>query len=92
MDRAVEKSLEFKNYTQEIIDRTIKYRFFPIDNDFAKLTNSISNFDERLSKLEGKIVKVKKTNIKKKVKSKRRGNTESEAPMVEIRVTILDPR
>jgi hypothetical protein len=74
MDRAVEKSLEFKNYTQDIIDKTLKYRFFPIDNDFAKLTNSITNFDERLSKLEGKIVKVKKTNIKKKVKSKRRRN------------------
>lgn len=72
MDRAVEKSVEFKDYTQEIIDKTLKYRFFPLDNDFAKLTDSIGNLDERLSKLEGKIVKAKKTNIKKKVKSRRR--------------------
>jgi hypothetical protein len=74
MDRAVEKSVEFKDYTQEIIDKTLKYRFFPLDNDFAKLTDSIGNLDERLSKLEGNIVKAKKRNIKKKVKSRRRRN------------------
>jgi hypothetical protein len=74
MDRAVEKSLEFKNYTQEIIDKTLRYRFFPIDNDLAKLTDSIGNFDERPSRLEGKIIKAKNTNIKKKGKAKRRRN------------------
>ncbi len=75
MDRAVEKSLEFKKYTQEIIDKTLKYRLFPIDSDFAKLRNSLGDLDERISKLEGKVVKVKKTDVKKKAKSKRRRNT-----------------
>ena len=74
MDRAVEKSLEFKDYTQEIIDKTLKYRFFPLDNDFEKLTDSIGNLDERISKLEGKIVKVKKAIVTKGVKSRRRRN------------------
>lgn len=74
MDRAVEKSLEFKNYTQEIIDKTLKYRIFPIDNGLTKLTDSIENFDERLTTLEGKILKAKKKNIRKKTKSKRRRN------------------
>ena len=74
MDRAVEKSLEFKDYTQEIIDKTLKYRFFPIENDFAKLTDSIGNLDERLSELEGKVVRVKKTGVKEKMISKRRRN------------------
>jgi len=74
MDRAVEKSLEFKNYTQEIIDKTLRYRYVPINNDLAKLANSIENFDERLSKLESKIIKAKNTNIKKRAKSKPRRN------------------
>lgn len=74
MHRAVEKSLEFKNYTQEIIDKTLKYRIFPVDKDLTKLRDSIENFDERLSTLEGKILKAKKTNVRKKTKSKRRRN------------------
>lgn len=72
MDRAVEKSIEFKNYTQEIIDKTLRYRYVPINNDLMKLTNSIEHFDERLSKLESKIIKTKNTNIRKRAKSKSR--------------------
>lgn len=74
MDRAVEKSIEFKDYTQEIMDKTLKYRFFSLDNDYEKLTDSIENLDERISKLEGKIVGEKKANIKKRIKSRRRRN------------------
>lgn len=72
MDRAVEKSLEFKNYTQEIIDKTLKYRFLPKRNDLTNLTDSLGNLDERVSRLEGKTLKAKKKSTTTRVKSKQR--------------------
>lgn len=75
MERAFEKSTEFKNYTREIIEKSLKYRYFPIKNDFFKLMNSIENVETKLLDLEDKIqdaTKADKSKSTKKRKPKQR--------------------
>jgi len=77
MERAFEKSTEFKNYTREIIEKSLNYRYLPIKNDFLKLMNSLENVEIKLLELEDKVKDVKnadetKTTIKRKPKPRRK--------------------
>ncbi len=55
MEKALEKSTEFRNYIQEVMDRTLQYRYFPMKNDIDKLAEYLSSLEEKLNKLESKI-------------------------------------
>jgi polyhydroxyalkanoate synthesis regulator phasin len=54
-EKAIEKSIEFKNYMHDIMERTLKHRYLPTKNDMDKLMNSLDNLEVKLNKLEGKI-------------------------------------
>ena len=45
MEKAVEKSLEFKNYTQDIIEKTLNYRYFPVKENIHYLINQFDKKD-----------------------------------------------
>ncbi|MDA2919798.1 hypothetical protein MYX76_09955 [Desulfobacterota bacterium AH_259_B03_O07] len=71
MERAFEKSTEFKNYTREIIEKSLNYRYLPIKNDFLKLTNSLENVEIKLLALEDKVKDVKKADETKTTKKRK---------------------
>jgi len=74
MERAVEKSIEVKNYIQDTIERTLKQRYIPTRNDTDKLKDSLDKLQEKLKHLEEKIKNLeanpKPTAERKKTKSK----------------------
>jgi hypothetical protein len=80
MEKAFEKSVEFKNYIQDIMEKTLKHRYFPSKNDMNKLTSSLYNLEEKLNKLEEKINELQSTrestpeSKKGKPKSRRKKN------------------
>jgi len=71
MERAFEKSTEFKNYTREIIEKSLNYRYLPMKNDFLKLTNSLENVEIKLLALEDKVKDVKKADETKTTKKRK---------------------
>ena len=76
-EKAIEKSIEFKKYIYEIMDRTLKQRYFPMKNDIDKIINSIDNLEIKLNRLSERIDEIqttKKSNLKRKrVKPKQGG-------------------
>ena len=55
MERAVEKSIEFKNYINETMERNLKHKYIPMKSDMDKLTGSLKNLEQKLNSLEEKI-------------------------------------
>lgn len=76
MERAIEKSIEFKRYIQDTIERTLKQRYIPTRDDTDKLKDSLDRLQERLNHLEEKIGKLEvspePTVERKKTRSKTR--------------------
>jgi polyhydroxyalkanoate synthesis regulator phasin len=82
MERAVEKSSEFKNYIHSFIEHTLEQRYLPEKRDMDKLIDTLDSLGEKIAELEGKIsdlqASAKKTEpktrtrtTKKKVKEKK---------------------
>ncbi len=82
MDRAVEKSSEFKNYIHSFMEQTLEQRYLPEKRDMEKLIDTLDSLGEKIADLEGKITdlqsgaanpkpKIRTRNSKKKVKEKR---------------------
>jgi hypothetical protein len=73
-EKAIEKSVEFKNYIYDIMERTLKQRYFPMKNDMEKIINSLDNLEIKLNKLSERInelqITEKSTLKRKRVKSK----------------------
>jgi hypothetical protein len=55
MDRAVEKSSEFKNYIHGFIEQTLEQRYLPQRRDMDKLIDTLDSLGEKIAELEGKI-------------------------------------
>lgn len=55
MERAVEKSSEFKDYVQDFMERSLEQRNIPERNDMDKLLNTIDSLEVKIAKLEEKI-------------------------------------
>lgn len=82
MDRAVEKSSEFKNYIHSFMEQTLEQRYLPEKRDMEKLIDTLDSLGEKIADLEGKITglqsgaanpkpKIRTRNSKKKVKEKK---------------------
>ncbi len=82
MDRAVEKSSEFKNYIHGFIAETLERRYLPEKKDMERLINTLDSLGEKIADLEGKITdlqssaakpgqKTRTRSTKKKVKEKK---------------------
>jgi hypothetical protein len=67
-EKAIEKSVEFKDYTYDIMERTLKNRYIFTAYDMDKLTRSLDNIETKLNKLEEKI---------NEIQSAKRSSTES---------------
>jgi hypothetical protein len=61
MERAVEKSIEFKNYIHDTMERNLKHKYIPMKNDVDKLTSSLKNLEQKLKRLEEKISNLEST-------------------------------
>ncbi|GBD39943.1 hypothetical protein HRbin37_02229 [bacterium HR37] len=79
MEKALEKSTEFRNYIQEVMDRTLKYRYFPMKNDIDKLAEYLSSLEEKLNKLESKINELQSIHDLPRDESSRSGKVKSKA-------------
>lgn len=55
MDRAVEKSSEFKNYVKTFMEQSLEKRNIPQKGEMDKLINTIDALELKISKLEEKI-------------------------------------
>ena len=55
MDRAVEKSSEFKNYVQTFMEQSLEKRNTPQKGEIDKLINTVDALELKISKLEDKI-------------------------------------
>jgi len=79
MDRAVEKSSEFKNYIHNFIDNTLEKRYLPEKRDMEKLIDTLDTLGEKIAELENRITDLqssaKKPGPKTKPKPKPRTRT-----------------
>jgi hypothetical protein len=55
MDRAVEKSSEFKNYVQVFMEQSLEQRNVPERDEMDKLINTIDALELKIAKMEEKI-------------------------------------
>ena len=72
MDRAVEKSSEFKNYVQVFMEQSLEQSNVPERDEMDKLINTIDALELKIAKLEEKIedLETHPENISTKPKSK----------------------
>lgn len=57
-EKAIEKSAEFKNYIHDIMERTLKQRYFPTKNDIDKLITSLDTLETKVIELSEKITEL----------------------------------
>jgi hypothetical protein len=50
-EKAIEKSIEFRNYIYEIMDRSLQQRVFPMKDDMDKVLGSLDILETKLNKL-----------------------------------------
>ncbi len=70
MDRAVEKSSEFKNYVQVFMEQSLEKRNIPERKEMDRLINTIDSLEMKIAKLEEKIEDSETTPKKKSSKTK----------------------
>ena len=75
MDRAVEKSSEFKNYIHNFIDNTLEKRYLPEKRDMEKLIDTLDTLGEKITELENRITDLQSSAKKPKPKTKPRTRT-----------------
>jgi polyhydroxyalkanoate synthesis regulator phasin len=76
MERAVEKSSEFKNYIHNFIDNTLEKRYLPEKRDMEKLIDTLDSLGEKIAELEDRITDLQSNTKKPGPKPKpRTGNT-----------------
>ncbi len=59
--KAIEKSVEFKDYIRDIMERTLMHKYIPTLYDMNKLMELLGNLDAKLNKLEEKINEIQKS-------------------------------
>jgi len=76
MDRAVEKSSEFKNYIHNFLDNTLEKRYLPEKRDMEKLIDTLDTLGEKIAELENRITDLQSSANKPKTKPRTRtGNS-----------------
>lgn len=73
MERAVEKSSEFKNYIHNFIDQSLEKRYIPQKADIDNLIGTIESLEKKVSELEMKIEKIQSSPRKSSPKPKTTG-------------------
>lgn len=75
MDRAVEKSSEFKNYVQVFMEQSLEERNAPEREEMDKLMNTVDALELKIAKLEEKIEDLESKPEKSSHKSKSKTKT-----------------
>lgn len=75
MDRAVEKSSEFKNYIHNFIDNTLEKRYLPEKRDMEKLIDTLDTLGEKIAELENRITDLQSSARKPGPKTKPKPRT-----------------
>lgn len=73
MDRAVEKSTEFKDYIHNFIEKSLENRYLPERSEVSQLIDTINSLEAKVAELEKKIDDLesapKKTSTKRRTRS-----------------------
>ncbi|HVY55723.1 MAG TPA: hypothetical protein VHC46_08210 [Thermodesulfobacteriota bacterium] len=77
MERAVEKSSEFKNYIHSFIENTLEKRYLPEKRDMEKLFDTLDSLEEKIAVLEEKIAGLQTNAQKSPAKPKPKTRTGS---------------
>jgi predicted RNase H-like nuclease (RuvC/YqgF family) len=72
MERAVEKSSEFKDYVQGFMEQSLEKRNIPERSEMDKLLNTIDSLEMKIAKLEEKIENLETESEKASPKPKSR--------------------
>jgi len=72
MERAIEKSSEFKDYVQYFMEQSLEQRNIPEQNERYKLFNTIDSLEVKIAKLEEKVedLETKPEEVSPKTKSR----------------------
>ncbi|MEE8044205.1 MAG: hypothetical protein V3U19_05135 [Thermodesulfobacteriota bacterium] len=72
MERAIEKSSEFKDYVQDFMEQSLEQRNVPERNERDKLLNTIDSLEVKIAKLEEKVedLETKPEKVSPKTKSR----------------------
>ncbi len=54
-EKAIEKSAEFKNYIYDIMERTLRHRYFPMKDDMNKVITYLDKLEIRVDELSERI-------------------------------------
>jgi hypothetical protein len=54
-EKAIEKSAEFKNYMSDVMERTLKLRYFPMKDDMDKVITSLDKLEIKVNELSERI-------------------------------------
>ncbi len=73
MERAVEKSSEFKSYIHSFMEHTLEQRYLPEKKDMDKLIDTLDSLGEKIAELESKITDLQTSAKKSKPKAGTRG-------------------
>jgi hypothetical protein len=68
-EKAIEKSAEFKTYIHDIMERTLRQRYFPIKDDMDKVIMSLDKLEIRVNELSDRFNELEgadKTTLKRK--------------------------
>ena len=79
MERAVEKSSEFKNYIHNFIDNTLEKRYLPEKRDMDKLIDTLDTLGEKIAELEDRITDLQSNAQKSPAKPKPKTKTRTTA-------------
>lgn len=79
MDRAVEKSSEFKNYVKTFMEQSLEKRNTPQKGEIDKLLNTVDALELKISRLEEKIenLQTQPETDSPEIKSSRKTNKQS---------------
>lgn len=64
MDRAVEKSSEFKDYIHDFIEQTLETRCTPRKKEMDRLNNTIDSLEAKIAELEQKMAGLESRPVK----------------------------
>jgi len=72
MERAIEKSSEFKDYVQDFMEQSLEQRNVPERNERDKLLNTIDSLEIKIAKFEEKVegLETKPEKVSPKTKSR----------------------
>lgn len=85
MERAVEKSSEFKNYIHGFIEESLEKRYMPHKQDMDRLIETIDSLETKIAELEEKIEDLQKRPLKSVPRKKSGTAPKKQAKKIQVK-------